>query len=509
MSIRYFPFSILFVSLLLSACHERSVSPNENLELSDIAPLQRKEYRIDASSIRSCLSVLAESDKGELGANGYTRSYYEGKNPLMWINRIGVDERADSLVAVLRTVEEMGFDADVFRVAQIERDLNRVRTLNFSEEHTIHRVMARLEYNLTRAYLGYTSGQRFGFVNPEYVLNRLDPVEGDSTRKRFRRLYGIPMRHADEAFYAGAIRRLSTDSLYDFLRESRPSDPLYYTLLKRFNALEVSADERKALLCNMERCRWNLLERPKDYKRYVFVNIPNFYLYAVDENRTVSMRVGCGTNKTKTPLLTSKINLIQLNPKWVMPGSIVKKDVLHHVGDADYFNRHNYYIYNTKTGERVSVDEVTHEMLLAKEYKVAQEGGRGNALGRIIFRFPNDFSVYLHHTSTPGFFSRDERGVSHGCVRVEEPFELAKFLLKDKDEEFLSRLYYSMTTDLESPNLKRSKLLNSVNVSPEVPLFISYYTVYPDSTGTLRFYRDVYGYDSVIYDRLEWRLKKR
>ena len=509
MNLRYSPLSVLFVSLLLSACHGKNDYPNENLELCYFAPLQNKDYQLNVSIIRSCLYDLAESDKAETGATGYTRAYYAEKKPLLWIERTGINNRADSLVETLRHVDEMGFDADVFRLSQIERDLNRVRTLNFSKEHPVNKVMARLEYNLTRAYLGYTVGQRFGFVNPKYVLNRLDPIEDDTTHKHFRRLFGIQMRHADESFYTKALRQISSDSLYDFLRESRPTEPLYYTLLKRLNSPDVTAEQRKALICNMERCRWNLLERPKDYKRYVFVNIPNFCLYAIDDDKTVSMRVGCGAFKTKTPVLTSKINLIQLNPQWVIPGSIVKKDILHHVGDADYFSRHNYYVFDSKTGEHVDIEEVTREMLMDKGYRVAQQGGQGNALGRIVFRFPNDYSVYLHHTNTPGFFSREERGVSHGCVRVEEPYALAAFLLKDKDEDFLSRVYYSMTTDLKSQDLERSKLLNSVKVSPEVPLFISYYTAYPDSTGNLQFYRDVYGYDSVIYQRLEWRLKKR
>ena len=134
-------------------------------------------------------------------------------------------------------------------------------------------------------------------------------------------------------------------------------------------------------------------------------------------------------------------------------------------------------------------------MLASGKYGVVQRGGKGNALGRIIFRFDNNFSVYLHDTSSRGVFEKEDRGVSHGCVRVEKPFELAKFLLKDKNEKLLGRIEYSMTAD--SLNI-RGKVVGSVKVEPQVPLFITYYTLYPFAGGMAN-YPDVYGFDEVIY----------
>lgn len=90
--------------------------------------------------------------------------------------------------------------------------------------------------------------------------------------------------------------------------------------------------------------------------------------------------------------------------------------------------------------ERVPFEKVTRAMLLSGDYVVMQEGGEGNSLGRIIFRFDNNFSVFLHSTSNPNrTFSRSDREVSHGCVRVERPFDLAVFLLEKKTEVLLTR----------------------------------------------------------------------
>ena len=138
-------------------------------------------------------------------------------------------------------------------------------------------------------------------------------------------------------------------------------------------------------------------------------------------------------------------------------------------------------------------------MLETPGFAVVQRGGKGNSLGRIIFRFDNNFSVYLHDTSSKGVFSRTDRGVSHGCVRVEEPYELAKFMLEDKDERILDKIRYSMTADSLAD---KSMVIGSIKVEPLIPLYITYFTLYPMAHGDgsrIEEYADVYGYDRVIY----------
>lgn len=92
-----------------------------------------------------------------------TRSYYGQHGSFLWIDRLGVDARADTLLAYLRTVDEFGFSTKKFYVKDIENDLKRLRTLDFdTASNTISQVMARLEYYLTKAYLRYVNGQQFG-----------------------------------------------------------------------------------------------------------------------------------------------------------------------------------------------------------------------------------------------------------------------------------------------------------------------------------------------------------
>ena len=252
----------------------------------------------------------------------------------------------------------------------------------------------------------------------------------------------------------------------------------------------------------------------------MFVNVPAFQLYAHDGKDVLPMRVVCGKFKTKTPLLSSKIKRMDVNPQWIIPKSIVEKEVIRHAGNKQWFDNHRYIIRNRKTGKRMEPYQVSWGMLKSGDYMVVQEGGKGNSLGRIIFRFDNQFSVFLHDTSSPGAFGRDNRGASHGCVRVQKPFDLAVFMLKDKDKKTIDKISYSMTADVSKrriesyvdpetgemveskDTLDKERLIHSLDVSPEVPVYIMYYTVYPDEKDELKQYKDVYGYDKVINDYL-------
>lgn len=502
--------SVVAVSCLFS-CKDAFVKPQRHYTLSSFSTYSRAEYRIASSSLLKHVARMASEDKGSLVADRHVRSYYQNGGRCLWVRRSGVSQQADTLVSFLRTVSEMGFSPRVFRLADIEHDIQCLRQLDVSSSSSdINAMMARLEYNLTKAYLRYAVGQHFGFTNPEVMFNRLDQRDQDSTSTRvvYRRLYDVPIKRANDDFFQSALRKAVTDSLGMFLREIQPENKTYYTLLAQLRKQPVHGEELVRLLCNMERCRWRQNDYPQNHRKYVFVNLPAYHLWAFDGDSVLEMHVGCGTQKTKTPLLNSAIKRMEINPQWVIPHSILKTDIVQHAGDSSYFARHHYFIRHRKSGEKVDVRHIGPSQLLSGIYSVVQEGGAGNSLGRVVFRFDNNFSVFLHDTSTRAFFGRDNRGVSHGCVRVEKPFELAVFLLNEKDESLIDKIRYSMTVDLAEEGNGRQRihydrLIRVKNVEPQVPLFISYYTLYPDPTGRLVTYPDIYGYDRVMFPYLK------
>ena len=503
-----FSSSVLFFCVFLVACHEKGSIERPLPTSETVSQLAEQSYRLDNSKIRKQLDLLARADRDSLVADSRTRRYYRDGGNLLWIDRFGVDKRADSLLAYLNTVEEMGFSKRVFVVGQIERDLQRIRTLDVDTGiRDVNRVMARLEYNLTKAFLRYTAGQHFGFTNPKQIFNNLDIREQDSVRTTYRGLFDIPVKRPPKDFYSTALRKVYNDSVSIFLRQAQPQNALYALLIKHFKGKDLSETDHVRLLCNIERSRWRQNDYPQNHRKYVLVNVPSYHLDAIEGDSVLTMRMACGTLDTKTPLLNSHIMRMDVNPQWIIPRSIIKKEVVGHAGNPDYFERHRYFILNRSSGKRVDPASVSAGMLLNPDYFVIQEGGEGNSLGRVVFRFNNNFSIFIHDTSSKWAFDRGSRSVSHGCIRVQKPFELAVFLLNKKDGTLIDKIKYSMQADLSKPKEGEEKrtrvdyrrLVNSVKVNPNVPLFITYYTLYPDVTGKMQTYADVYGYDKVLY----------
>ena len=506
---------LLLVACALCSCEEKR--KNVSVSLDSFSDMTESAYRLDAEKIYAGIrrQVMADSDRET--ADIHARRYYLGGGAMVWMARDGVSAKADSLLVYINKVGRIGFSREKFFYSDIVSDLQKVRDADFSADsdgsNGINRVYARLEYHLTKAFLRYVEGMRFGFMDPYDTFNRLDVRDSDSVRVSYRALYDVPTKRPDRQFVDEAFRIMARDgkAVGQYLAESQPENPLYQTFLKRL-AEPLSATERYRVLCNMERSRWRHGDYPQKHSKFVVVNIPSLRLVAADGQERLVMRIGLGSLETKTPLLTSRVKRMDFNPQWIIPKSIVKKSVRQHAGNRSYFDSRDYFIQQRSTGREVDPAEVSGNMLMSQDYLVIQRGGEGNALGRIVFRFDNDFSIFMHDTSNRGVFARGDRSVSHGCIRVEKPYELAVFMLKDKDERLMEKMKYSMTVkygrnrteeDNQSASIDRSMLLRSQKVEPQVPIFITYYTIYPDADGNLSAYDDIYGYDPVIYGKIK------
>lgn len=500
---------MLLTLMLVGACDEKAANPNKNLKLEAFNEMKTEEYVLDSHDYYEKLEHLLLSDRDSLDADLRTRKYYQSGGVPVWVTRRGVSNNADTLLSVLKsTVTDMGFSEKAFFVEQIEKDLQCLRTLTFDEKNDITLVMARLEYLLTKSYLRYAIGQRFGFIEPYKLFNRLIPTATDTLGRPlgFQILFDVAMQRVSKDYEKTALRKVSNDSLAVYLKFIQPKDSLYFRLKDMLQ--NTKGNQRMKLLCNMERRRWRVERRPDMKEKFVLVNVPAYHLWAVSPDTVVDMRVVCGALKTRTPLLTSLFTHMVVNPEWVIPMSIIQNDIAHHAGDPSYFSRRGYYIAERKTNKRLDAASVTSEQLQSGALKVVQNSGPGNSLGRILFRFDNKFNVFLHDTSSRGHFMAENRGVSHGCVRLHHPYDLAAFLLNNPDEWLLDKLRISMDMpplyDKGREYMEREdrpehpRLVNSLKVPSRVPIFITYYTIYPDPEGQLQYYADVYGYDAAM-----------
>ncbi|MBQ7419780.1 MAG: L,D-transpeptidase family protein [Prevotella sp.] len=507
------------VSWILAGCSNGSTQKGD-LTLEAFSSLKTPVFEITPSEIQSALKRMGQVGKDSLTPDSRTALYYQENGRMLWFGRQGISDKADTLIQHLSQVGTMGFSDAYFKVKDLEDDLQRFRSLDFDKQHSVNDVIARLEYRLTHAYLTYVSGQRYGFVNPKKAINRVEstPDSLGNVKVRYVNLFDMAIEQPTVAFYQQAIRKIENDSVGEMMKEAEPQSRLYGQLRQRLSS--ATEEDRKRILINMERCRWREQTPIPTTGKRIIVNVPAFMLYAYGPDSVMSMKIGCGTTKTKTPLLSSAIEFMQINPEWNIPQSIINNDVLHHAGDSSYFARHRYYIAERATGKKVAIQSVSRAMLASGKYRVSQNGGRGNSLGRIVFRFKNNFSVYLHDTSTPAFFQNAWRGVSHGCVRVQRPFDLAHFLLGDIDAWTLDQIRISMDIppvtekgrdyvrshaldeDENGRKLPR-KLVSYMPVKPHVPLYIIYYTLYPDQNGQIQTYPDVYGYDQSVWNHLK------
>ncbi|MGZ3839513.1 MAG: L,D-transpeptidase family protein, partial [Flavisolibacter sp.] len=211
----------------------------------------------------------------------------------------------------------------------------------------------------------------------------------------------------------------------------------------------------------------------------------------------LSSRIVVGKPETRTPVLTSAITDMITYPKWHIPESIIKKDILPGLKkDPGYTLRKGFTLVDDAGNE---IDPYSVNWLKFKEgipYNVVQGSGDENALGVMKFNFPNKYSVYLHDTNQRYLFSKSNRALSHGCVRVQAWQDLTNFILRN-DSAFSEK-----AIPLDSVNTWLAlKEKHVIPVRKKIPLFIRYFTC-EGKDGKVLFYEDVYGEDRRIREQI-------
>lgn len=475
---------------------------------------------IDVDSIYQEINALCQKNRRQFASDRFVAHFYQNNHRLLWTDWYGIKPQADTLLAKLDRVGEHGLSTRFFLVDSIRMDMARVLAFqsNSREVTDINQVIARLDYHLTRSFLRYYVGQRYGFMQPWHVFNRLDVLKEDTVRQRiisYRQLFDVDIERADSASMATLLgNMMKGGGIAPLLDSCEVRTPLYQAMQRQLSEGHIDREKRQTIVCNMERLRWrNMLPDELMSRKQVVVNIAALQLYAYSEDSVMKMKIACGSMKNKTPMLHSFLKYIQLNPTWNIPYSIIKNEVAVHAQDSAYFARNNYQIVNKESRHIEDVRSVTARMLVSGRYSVIQKGGEGNSLGRIIFRFDNNFSVYLHDTSNRQVFDRRHRTVSHGCVRVQYPYELLTYMIGEKDEWTMDKIRITVGLPPMTPRGERYMekvedddhvtLISFLKIEPQVPLYITYFTVYPEENNQLKFYTDIYEYDKIMWEQLK------
>lgn len=259
-------------------------------------------------------------------------------------------------------------------------------------------------------------------------------------------------------------------------------------------AMNVSAAQRaRQIAVNMERWRW-LPQHLED--NHVVVNVPGAWLEVVDGGRAVlSMRVVVGDPDHPTPAMRAQMTSIVLNPTWRVPASIATDEILPKLKkDPGYLVANDLELVSDAfppgSPESQGIG-ISWEDRTSMPWPVRQKAGSDNALGRIKFNIPNNDDIYLHDTPNHKAFARALRALSHGCVRLEKPDQLALYVLKDKDwsEDRLN-------SEIGNGNTR------TVSLGKRLPVWLLYWTTWVDAQNTLQIRDDIYGRDQRLASAL-------
>lgn len=241
----------------------------------------------------------------------------------------------------------------------------------------------------------------------------------------------------------------------------------------------------------MEQVRW----LPADLgDRFVFINQPAFMAYYHNEGKEdFGMKVVIGSKTNQTYFFQDEIETVEFNPYWGVPQSIIVNEMLPKLrNDPSYLDRLGYEV--SVNGRAVSSSSVNWYGS-TNAISVRQPPSSDNALGDLKILFPNAHAIYMHDTPAKSFFNRDMRALSHGCIRLVDPRRMAAAVLG---------------TTLDNVNKQIASGQNrAVQVPTKIPVYVSYFTAWPDKDGKVQYFDDVYDRDSYVMKAFDITTKAR
>jgi murein L,D-transpeptidase YcbB/YkuD len=248
----------------------------------------------------------------------------------------------------------------------------------------------------------------------------------------------------------------------------------------------------RKLLINMERWRW----LPHDLGQfYVAVNIPEFMLRVSKERKVIhTAKVVVGKTDKQTPIFSQDMHEIVFNPYWNVPNSIKTEEIRPYLtGGGGFFgggwntavfDRHNLRV--NYGGREVDPSTLDWDRIDIRALNIYQPPGPDNVLGVVKFLFPNKHDVYMHDTSQKFLFAKPVRAESHGCMRVQNPDQLALLLLKE-DQGWSSSRVAATIQGADDQHIA---------LQQKIPVYVNYFTLRVNEDGSISTFNDLYGHDA-------------
>jgi len=397
-----------------------------------------------STALRTAVEAKAPSftvvDDGERGHHLWQeeqRFYKQNGYQLVWSDGKRPRGQVEGLIRALGSAGDDGLEPTDYHVDELDAARKALTSAQAVD----------VDLRATHAYLSYAWDLSRGTIDPEDV----DP-----------QWHAAP-RNVD--LHNALMSGLGENNIAQSLHNLAPASPQYLGLKHQLAQYRSSGDSGAVhqIAMNMDRWRW----LPDDLgSRYLLVNIPAYRLDAIEDGKSVlGMKVVTGKKDSPTPVLVDRMTTVVFSPYWNIPADIVEKEILPKAEkDPSYLEKNN-----------IEADE-------SGRYR--QLPGPGNSLGQVKFLFPNHYNVYLHDTPAQALFNRVERDFSHGCVRLDRPADLAKYVLRDQPEWTEAKITEAMQSGTERP----------VPLKQPLPIYLVYFTAWEEN-GALQRVPDVYGLD--------------
>jgi murein L,D-transpeptidase YcbB/YkuD len=428
--------------------------------------------QVDNSSQAPAIQKIISSspswiERDKLGSTLWKteREFYQSRNNApAWIDGDTASPRLEGLIDALKHAEDHGLDPARYDASNFQRMVEAAAANKGRYELA---KIPEIDTRLTYAYLRYAADLLGWSGNPQAIYSTWVP----STNK------------TDLA--AQLAKAMSSNQVGDTLQELAPRHTQYKGLQTALqHERQNPAGHLDQIRMNLERWRW----MPRELgDRYVFVNIPAYQMQVVEGDKpALAMRVIVGDPMHETPLFSDEMTTVVFSPNWNVPESIIRKEMLPRlVNDPGYLQRQDIQVVGT-SGDVVDAEGVDwfDDSAVARLH-FRQEPGPKNALGLVKFIFPNEFDVYMHDTPNDSLFNKERRALSHGCIRLENPVALAKYVLRDRPEWTPEKISAAMNAGHEQ----------GVPLKDHLPVHIGYFTAWVNPDGTVTYTDDPYKLD--------------
>jgi L,D-transpeptidase YcbB len=490
------------------------------------------------------------------------QAYYgDGKNALIWVSSDGVNERGKAAVSVLADAASVGLDPADYAVSepaidpanpdpdvrdraltQFELALSakvlayvqdttrgRVDPNKLSGYHDFQRKVVKLDpvLKLSRmspdvgAYLSSRNPDSSQFLalkselaklrglgggNEEQITISLDGLlkPGDNSPEIANIVKAIQKHGSEElkTAHAATLSSYTGDSSYspdivslveDFQKEHglKPDGVIGQATVRTMTGGDTNGSKVGKLVVAMEQARW----LPDDLgPRYVMINQPAFMAYYYnDSKQQLAMRTVVGGKNNQTYFFDDEIETVEFNPFWGVPQSIIINEMLPKLrSDPNYLDQMGYEV---EVGGHAVPSSSVDWYGSTQNISVRQPPSSDNALGELKILFPNSHAIYMHDTPSKSFFKRDMRALSHGCVRLSDPRAMAAAVLGTTVDDVAKQIATGQN--------------HAVKVPQKIPVYVSYFTAWPNKDGVIEYFDDVYGRDAYTEKALDVTTKSR